>query len=100
MKRLIGISLFAAASGFGMSSAANESLAQRYACAACHQADFRVNGPSWREISARYEQAPPSQLAASIRAGSSGKWGPVAMPSQPQVNDVDLDKLARWILAR
>jgi hypothetical protein len=29
-----------------------------------------------------------------------GKWGPGPMPSQPQINEADLEKLARWILAR
>ena len=81
-----------------MQATANESLAQRYACTACHQADFRVGGPSWREISARYKDA--SQIATSIRAGSSGKWGTTPMAPQTQVDDADLEKLARWIVSR
>jgi cytochrome c len=95
MKRFALFALLAA-SAFPVD--ANESLAQRYACAACHQSDFRVGGPSWREISARYKDT--SQIAASIRSGSSGKWGTIPMAPQPQVGDADLEKLARWIAAR
>mgnify|MGYP006205000711 CR=1 FL=1 len=38
------------------------------------------------------------QLATSIRSGSSGKWGSVPMPAQPQVNQADLISLSTWIL--
>lgn len=94
MQRFAWIMLLA----FPLQVEGNESLAQRYACAACHQADFRVGAPSWREISARYKDA--SQIAAGIRGGSSGKWGTTPMAPQAQVGDEDLEKLARWIVTR
>ena len=37
-------------------------------------------------------------LAKSIKAGGSGKWGPVPMPAQAQLSDADAKTLAVWIL--
>jgi cytochrome c len=38
-------------------------------------------------------------LAKNIKAGGSGKWGPVPMPAQPALDDADAHKLAAWILS-
>ena len=37
-------------------------------------------------------------LVKSIKAGGSGKWGPVPMPAQPALSDADTQTLAAWIL--
>jgi cytochrome c len=79
---------------------ASEALAQRHACTACHQAERKLVGPSWRDVSHRYADSSitPAQLADSMRAGGSGKWAAVPMPPQPQVPESDLLALSRWIL--
>ncbi|WP_373924637.1 c-type cytochrome [Duganella sp. BJB489] len=79
---------------------ASQALAQKYACVACHQPTVKVVGPSWKDIGARYGEGKgtTAQLAASIKAGSSGKWGPMSMPAQAQVPDADLQLLAQWLL--
>ncbi len=79
---------------------ASLALAQKYACVACHQPATKVVGPSWKDIGARYGdgKGTAAQLAASIKAGSSGKWGPMPMPPQAQVPDADLQALAQWLL--
>ena len=81
-------------------AAASQALAQKYACVACHQPSVKVAGPSWKDITARYGdgKASAAQLAASIKAGSSGKWGAMPMPAQAQVPDADLQSLAQWLL--
>jgi cytochrome c len=38
-------------------------------------------------------------LAKSIKAGGTGKWGPVPMPAQAALSDADASALATWILA-
>jgi cytochrome c len=38
-------------------------------------------------------------LAKSIKAGGSGKWGPVPMPSQAALSDADALTLSKWVLA-
>lgn len=81
-------------------ASASQALAQKYTCVACHQPVVNVVGPSWKEIGARYGEGKGSaaQLAASIKSGSSGKWGAVPMPAQAQVPDADLQSLAQWVL--
>jgi len=81
---------------------ASEALAQKYACIGCHQANARLVGPSWKEIATKYKDNPKAaqQLATSIQAGGSGKWGAIPMPAQPQVPDADVAALARWILSQ
>jgi cytochrome c len=39
-----------------------------------------------------------AQLAASIKAGSSRKWGAMPMPPQRQVSDTDAQTLAQWLI--
>lgn len=79
---------------------ANQAMAQRYTCVACHQPSVKTVGPSWRDIAARYGdgKGTAAQLASSIKAGSTGKWGPMPMPAQAQVPDADLQALAQWVL--
>jgi cytochrome c len=79
---------------------ASQALAQKYACAACHQAAVKVVGPSWKDIGAKYGEGKGTvaQLAASIKAGSTGKAGPTPMPPQAQVPDADLQAIAQWLL--
>jgi len=82
-----------------LDGAAATALAQRNACLACHAVDRRMVGPSYREIATKYKGMDVAKLAASIRAGGSGKWGPVPMPPQPRLSEADSRILAAWVLA-
>nr|WP_315207040.1 c-type cytochrome [uncultured Albidiferax sp.] len=78
---------------------ASQALAQKYACVACHQATTKTVGPSWKDIRAKYgDGTTATQLAATIKAGSAGKWGAMPMPAQPSIPDADLQTLAQWVL--
>lgn len=90
----------AAAMAWPAPASASQALAQKYSCVACHQPAAKVVGPSWKDIGARYGdgKGTAAQLAASIKAGSSGKWGPMPMPAQAQVPDADAQLLAQWLL--
>ncbi len=79
---------------------ANLALAQKNACTACHAVDKKLVGPSYADVAKKYagQKDAAKTLAASIKAGGSGKWGPVPMPAQPGLNDADLTTLATWIL--
>ena len=82
-----------------LSVSASEQLAQKYACVGCHQADKKIVGPSWSSIREKYKgSVTPAQLAKSIKAGASGKWGPIPMPPQAAVPDTDALAIANWIL--
>jgi S-disulfanyl-L-cysteine oxidoreductase SoxD len=75
-------------------------LAQQNACLACHGIKEKLVGPGFAQVAARYQgdAKAPAALAAKIRAGGSGNWGPVPMPSQSQLKDGDVQQLVAWIL--
>ncbi len=79
---------------------ANLALAQKHACTACHAVDKKLVGPAYADVAKKYagQKDAAKTLAASIKAGGSGKWGPVPMPPQAQLSDADLTALATWIL--
>jgi len=79
---------------------ANLALAQKHACTACHAVDKKLVGPAYADVAKKYagQKDAEATLAASIKAGGSGKWGPVPMPPQPQLSDADLKTLAAWVL--
>ncbi len=75
-------------------------LAQRSGCVACHDVEMKRLGPSFRELAARYEAdaGAPARLAAKVRSGGQGTWGPIPMPPQPQLAEEDLAALVKWML--
>ena len=79
---------------------ANLALAQKNACTACHAVDKKLVGPSYQDVAKKYagQKDAAATLAASIRQGGTGKWGPVPMPAQPALSDADLNTLAAWVL--
>jgi cytochrome c len=93
---LVMLSLLAGHAG------ASDALATRYTCVACHHAERKVLGPSWKDVAAKYADGRKTvdELAESIRKGSTGQWGAVAMPAQPRVSSAEARALAEWVLAR
>ena len=79
---------------------ADEALAKNKACLACHQVDKKVVGPAFKDVAAKYKgnAAAPAMLAAKIKAGGKGTWGPVPMPAQ-NVTDEEAKKLVAWVLS-
>jgi cytochrome c len=84
-----------------MPAHADLALAQKNACMACHAVDKKLVGPSYQSVVEKYakEKDYVAKLAASIKAGGSGKYGPIPMPAQAALTDADATKLAKWILA-
>ena len=76
-------------------------LASRNNCLACHEADSRIVGPSFKEIALRYkgDAAAVPKLAAKVKQGGSGVWGNVPMPPNAALGAEDINTLLRWILA-
>jgi sulfite dehydrogenase len=77
-------------------------LATRFGCFGCHQTTFKIVGPSYRDIAAKYKaDADASQkIHQQIRQGGSGKWGPIIMPPFPQVSPGEIKVLTDWILSQ
>lgn len=82
---------------------ANADLARQRNCMNCHAVDRKIVGPSLRDIASRYRASGESVvpvLAAKVRNGGSGAWGPVAMAANPQVSQAEAEALVRWMLAQ
>jgi cytochrome c len=83
------------------SAQADVKLAEKNACMACHGVDKKVLGPAFKEVATKYsaDRQALGKLASSIKAGGSGKWGPIPMPAQAALSDADTQTLATWILS-
>ncbi|MED5596977.1 SorB family sulfite dehydrogenase c-type cytochrome subunit [Janthinobacterium sp. P210006] len=70
-------------------------------CMACHALDQKVVGPGFTEVAARYKgKDGVAAVAANIRNGGAGKWGPVPMPPFSQLSEADAATLAKYVLSR
>ncbi len=80
---------------------ASKELAQKNACLACHAVDKKLVGPAYQEVAKKYagQKDAEAMLAASIKKGGAGKWGPVPMPAQAALSEADAKTLAAWVLA-
>ena len=80
---------------------ASKELAQKNACMACHAMDKKMVGPSFQDVAKKYagQKDAEAMLAASIKKGGSGKWGPIPMPAQSALSEADAATLSTWILA-
>jgi S-disulfanyl-L-cysteine oxidoreductase SoxD len=76
-------------------------LATQHHCTACHGINSKLVGPALNEISQRYVTKPDAlaYLSERIKTGSSGIWGNIPMPAQPQLKAAEIEELAQWILA-
>ena len=78
---------------------ADEALAKKHNCLACHQVDKKSVGPAYQEIAKKYKgQNVAAKLEEKVKKGGSGVWGPVPMAPNPAVPDADIKKLVGWIL--
>ena len=83
-------------------AAADQALAQKSGCLACHGVDKKVLGPALKDIAAKYkgDKSAEGKMIAKVKAGGSGVWGPIPMPANsPQVKDGDIKSIVKWILS-
>ncbi len=80
---------------------ADEALAKKHNCTACHQVDKKSVGPSYKDVAKKYKgQADAAaKLSDKVKKGGSGAWGPVPMPPNAALPDADIEKLVKWVLA-
>ncbi len=92
----------ALAAGFVVAAPAqaNEELAKKYNCLACHQVDKKSVGPAYKDIAKKYKgQNVEAKLIEKVKKGGAGVWGQVPMAPNPAVPDADLKKLVQWVLS-
>jgi cytochrome c551/c552 len=76
-----------------------QGLLAKNACLSCHSVTQKVVGPAYHEVATRYKGDPQAQarLEASIRGGSSGKWGSVPMPPFAALKAEEVKALAAYV---
>ena len=80
---------------------ANEELAKKNACTACHAVDKKIVGPAFKEVAAKYrsDKAAEAKLVKKVKEGGVGVWGQVPMPPNSTVSDKDIQALVKWVLS-
>jgi cytochrome c len=81
---------------------ANEDLAKKSGCMACHAIDKKVVGPAYKEVAAKYkgDKAAEAKLVKKVKEGGVGVWGQVPMPPNGHVKDDDIKTLVKWVLSQ
>jgi cytochrome c len=80
---------------------ANEDLARKQGCLACHSVDKKVVGPGFKEVAAKYrgDASAEARLIVKVKKGGSGVWGQIPMPPSAALKDEDAKTLVDWILS-
>jgi cytochrome c len=80
---------------------ANEELAKKNACTACHAIDKKLVGPAYKDVAAKYRGDAKAQAALEekVKKGGVGVWGQVPMPPNSHVKDEDIKTLVKWVLS-
>jgi cytochrome c len=80
---------------------ANEELAKKNACTACHSVDKKIVGPAFKEVAAKYrnDKTAEAKLVDKVKKGGVGVWGQVPMPPNSAVSDADVKTLVKWVLS-
>ncbi|HJY79334.1 MAG TPA: c-type cytochrome [Burkholderiales bacterium] len=102
MKRLALVLTVAAVVPASLPAQAQEELAKKHACLACHAIDKKLVGPSYKDVAAKYrgDAGAEAKLVDKVKKGSQGTWGQVPMPPNSNVPDADVRALVKWILSQ
>jgi cytochrome c len=96
MKTLLSL---VAASLIAAPAFANQELAQKKNCLACHAVDKKVVGPAYQDVAAKYagQKDAVDKLSQKVIKGGGGVWGQVPMPPNA-VTEAEAKQLVTWIL--
>jgi cytochrome c len=100
MKKLV-IAVGLAVAALSQANAADmTALAKSKNCLACHAVDKKLVGPAYQDVAAKYagQAGAAAKLENAVLHGTSGAWGPVPMPANPQVSPAEAKQLVTWIL--
>ena len=81
---------------------AQQDLAKKHNCFACHAIDKKLVGPSYKDVAAKYrnDKGAEAKLFDKVKKGGQGVWGQVPMPPNSQVPDGDIKSLVKWVLSQ
>jgi cytochrome c len=77
-------------------------LANTKDCFSCHSVDYKVIGPAYKDVAAKYagNRNAEEALIKKVMHGGSGVWGSARMPANTQVNEVEARRLVEWVLSQ
>lgn len=99
--RIIALAALAVGAwGAAPAAIADEALAKKHNCTACHAVEKKGVGPAYKDIAKKYagQSDASAKLEAKVKKGGGGVWGPVPMPPNAAVPDGDVKKLVAWVL--
>jgi cytochrome c len=97
--KVLTVVLALAGTALALPAQADEALAKKHNCLACHQVDKKAIGPAYQEIAKKYKgQNVAAQLEQKVKKGGVGVWGQIPMPPNSAVPEGDVKKLVDWIL--
>ncbi|MEM1119075.1 MAG: PA14 domain-containing protein, partial [Bacteroidota bacterium] len=75
-------------------------LIARSDCKSCHNTYVKTVGPSYLDIAKKYEHsdANVAMLVKKVKNGGSGNWGEAAMSAHPELDEVDIKNMVRYIM--
>jgi len=76
------------------------SMVGKQDCITCHKISERLIGPSFQEVSIRYEKTDNNvkMLAEKVIKGGSGSWGKIPMTPHTNLSKPDAEKIVKFIL--
>ena len=76
-------------------------LIEKSDCSGCHKQQDKLVGPSYKEISLKYqnESDASSMLVEKIITGGKGTWGEIPMTAHPQISQADAEEMVKYILS-
>ncbi len=100
MKAVVA-TLIAGAALVATNAMANEELAKKSGCMACHSADKKIVGPAYKDVAKKYagQKDAEAKLAEKVTKGGKGAWGEVPMPPNAAVKPDDVKTLVKWVLS-
>lgn len=101
MKRLLICALLGAMASASALADAGLDLAKSKNCLACHAVQNKVVGPAYKDVAAKFagQKGAEDMLVQKVLKGSTGTWGAIPMPANPQVSDAEAHTLVKWILS-
>ncbi|MBI2027187.1 MAG: c-type cytochrome [Deltaproteobacteria bacterium] len=79
----------------------SQTLMQKTDCLSCHAQNQKIVGPSFHDISKKYQSDPQAlpHLTKSVKNGGSGHWGTIPMPAHPTLSEDEIKKMVEGILS-
>jgi cytochrome c len=84
----------------GHASMDGKSLMLALDCKSCHKENDKSVGPSYFQVSEKYQTQKDAldHLSKKVISGGGGVWGSTAMPAHPSLTPGDANKIVAWVL--